>query len=150
MSLEYFHVGDEYEFSFYRLPKELIRDPTWQDISMEAKVLYGCMLDRHELSAKNGWHDEEGRVFIYYTFDQICSDLHVSRKKAASMLDELENRAGLIIRSRQGQGNARYPDGRAGGRKRRAASCGKRGNCQSGSGIYTGSIRRNRGDDIYF
>ena len=36
---------------FYRLPKELIRDPTWQDISMEAKVLYGCMLDRHELSA---------------------------------------------------------------------------------------------------
>lgn len=104
MNFEYFHVGDEYEFSFYRLPKELIRDPTWQDISMEAKVLYGCMLDRHELSAKNGWHDEKGRIFIYYTFEQICGDLHVSRKKAASMLDELENRAGLIIRSRQGQG----------------------------------------------
>lgn len=104
MSLEYFHVGDEYEFSFYRLPKELIRDPAWQDITMEAKVLYGCMLDRHELSAKNDWHDEEGRIFIYYTFDQICSDLHVSRKKAAAMLDELENKAGLIRRSRQGQG----------------------------------------------
>ncbi len=104
MNFEYFHVGDEYEFSFYRLPKELIRDPTWQDISMEAKVLYGCMLDRHELSAKNGWHDEKGRIFIYYTFEQICGDLHVSRKKAAAMLDELENKAGLIIRSRQGQG----------------------------------------------
>ena len=40
MSFEYFHVGDEYEFSFYRLPKELIRDPAWKDITMEAKVLY--------------------------------------------------------------------------------------------------------------
>ena len=104
MNLEYFYVGDEYEFVFYRIPKELVKDQAWENITMEAKVLYSCMLDRQELSAKNGWHDESGRVFIYYTFDQICSDLHVSRKKAASMLDELENKAGLIERARQGQG----------------------------------------------
>ncbi|MGI6118915.1 MAG: DUF6017 domain-containing protein [Bilifractor sp.] len=104
MSFEYFYVGDEYEFAFYRLPKELIRSPAYRNISMEAKVLYGCMLDRHELSVRNGWHDEKGRVFIYYTFEQICGDLFVSRKKAAAMLNELENQAGLIRRTRQGQG----------------------------------------------
>lgn len=104
MNRDYFYVGDEYEFVFYRIPKELVKNPLWGNITMEAKVLYSCMLDRQELSAKNGWHDESGRVFIYYTFDQICGDLHVSRKKAASMLDELENKAGLIERSRQGQG----------------------------------------------
>ena len=104
MSFEYFHVGDENEFAFFRLPKILIRDPCYRNISMEAKVLYGCMLDRHELSAKNGWHDEQGRIFIYYTFGQICEDLSVSRKKAAAMLDELENKAFLIRRVRQGQG----------------------------------------------
>ena len=71
---------------------------------MEAKVLYCCMMDRHELSDKNGWHDRDGRIYIYYTFEQICEDMHVSRKKAAAMLDELENKAGLIERVRQGQG----------------------------------------------
>ena len=104
MSFEYFYAGDEYEFAFYRIPKELIKDPLWQNITMEAKVLYSCMLDRQELSRKNGWHDDAGRVFIYYTFNQICEDLHVSRKKAAAMLDELENGAGLIERSRIGLG----------------------------------------------
>ena len=87
MSFEYFYAGDEYEFAFYRIPKELIKDPLWQNITMEAKVLYSCMLDRQELSRKNGWHDDAGRVFIYYTFNQICEDLHVSRKKAAAMLE---------------------------------------------------------------
>lgn len=104
MSFEYFYVGDENEFAFFRLPKILIRDPRYRNITMEAKVLYGCMLDRHELSAKNGWHDEQGRIYIYYTFGQICEDLFVSRKKAAAMLDELENKALLIRRVRQGQG----------------------------------------------
>lgn len=104
MSFEYFYVGDENEFAFFRLPKILIRDPCYRNITMEAKVLYGCMLDRHELSAKNGWHDELGRIYIYYTFGQICEDLFVSRKKAAAMLDELENKAFLIRRVRQGQG----------------------------------------------
>ena len=104
MSSEYFYVGDEYEYVFYRVPKELVTSERWKDISMEAKVLYCCMMDRHELSDKNGWHDRDGRIYIYYTFEQICEDMHVSRKKAAAMLDELENKAGLIERVRQGQG----------------------------------------------
>ena len=104
MSFGYFYGDQSESYAFYRFPKQLMTGAKFKNLSMDAKVLYGLMLDRMGLSAKNGWHDEEGRVFIYYTFDQICSDLHVSRKKAASMLDELENKAGLIIRSRQGQG----------------------------------------------
>lgn len=104
MKSEYFYVGDEYEYAFYRVPKELIKSGCWKDITMEAKVLYCCMMDRHELSDRNGWHDGEGRIYIYYTFEQICEDMHVSRKKAAAMLDELEHKAGLIERVRQGQG----------------------------------------------
>ena len=46
MNRDYFYVGDEYEFVFYRIPKELVKNPLWGNITMEAKVLYSCMLDR--------------------------------------------------------------------------------------------------------
>ena len=104
MSFEYFYAGDEDDFIFYRLPKRLIREPCFDEITMEAKVLYGCMMDRQGLSQKNGWHDELGRTYIYFTIEDICEELRVSRKKAVAMLSELEDKAGLIRRVRQGQG----------------------------------------------
>lgn len=43
---------------------------------MESKILYSLMLDRASLSAKNGWLDEDGKVFIYYKLDWIMTDMH--------------------------------------------------------------------------
>lgn len=64
------------------------------------------LLDRMGLSIKNEWYDENGRVYIYYTVDEICYDLNCGRDKAMKLLAELDNTkgVGLIERIKQGQG----------------------------------------------
>lgn len=48
-----FHYGDEAEqYTFYRVPKLLFDDPRLRELSTDAKLLYGLMLDRMSLSAK--------------------------------------------------------------------------------------------------
>ena len=61
---DYFYGAEADQFSFYRIPKVLFTEKRFQGISAEAKVLYGLLLDRMSLSARNGWLDEEGRVYI--------------------------------------------------------------------------------------
>ncbi len=64
------------------------------------------LLDRMSLSAKHGWYDDTGRVYIYYTVDEICRDMVCGRDKAMKLLAELDNKKGigLIERVRQGLG----------------------------------------------
>lgn len=54
------------------------------------------------LSAKNQWFDDAGRVYIIFTIDEIQSALGCRDWKATKLLDELENKCGLIERKRQG------------------------------------------------
>ena len=103
---EYFYGNETEQFSFYRIPKMLFKENLFKDVSAEAKVLYGLMLDRTGLSAKNGWLDEENRVYIIYTVAEIMDDLNCGNQKAAKLLSELDtvNGIGLIERKRQGLG----------------------------------------------
>ena len=55
------------QFTFYRLPKALITDERFKDMSNNAKLLYGLMLDRMSLSKRRGWLDEDNKVFIKYS-----------------------------------------------------------------------------------
>ena len=54
-------------------PKALFTDERFKSISAEAKILYGILLDRMSLSRKNGWLDEQGRVFIIFTLEEAMS-----------------------------------------------------------------------------
>ena len=102
-----FHYGNEAEqYTFYRIPKLLFDDPYFGDLSTDAKVLYGLMLDRMSLSLKNGWLDEDGRVFIYFTAETIMEMLGCGRSKCTKLLQELDTHTGigLITRIRQGLG----------------------------------------------
>ena len=100
-----YHYGLEAEqYAFYRIPKVLISDPLFKMLSLEAKVLYGMMIDRLVLSAKNEWKDERGRIYIYFTIEDICEHLTCGKDKAVKALKELEKDAGLIERKKQGQG----------------------------------------------
>ncbi len=63
---DYFYGQQAELFSFYRVPKVLFTDEKFSNISSDAKLLYGIMLDRMNLSAKNGWVDELGRVYILH------------------------------------------------------------------------------------
>ena len=67
MTLDYFYGQTGELFSFYRIPKALFQEPRFQSLSTDAKTLYGILLDRMSLSVKNGWLDEQNRVFILFT-----------------------------------------------------------------------------------
>ena len=100
----YFYGPQAEQFAFYRIPKALFTDPVYRGISTDAKVLYGLLLDRMSLSARNDWLDEQGRVYIVFTVEEIMENLACGNKKAVGLLRELEAAAGLIERKRQGLG----------------------------------------------
>ena len=101
--LDYFYGGQADLFSFYRLPKALFVDPRFRSISAESKILYGLLLDRMGLSAKNGWTDDSGRVYIIFTTEEIMEALYCADNKATKLMKELEG-IGLIERKRRGLG----------------------------------------------
>lgn len=104
MTLDYYYGDQAEQFSFYRIPKLLFTDKRFKDLSAEAKILYGLLLDRMSLSAKNGWLDQEGRVYIVYTVEDIMDALSCASQKAMKLLNELDEKRGLIERKRQGLG----------------------------------------------
>ena len=102
--LDYFYGGQAEQFSFYRIPKLLFTDERFRSISAEAKVLYGILLDRMSLSQRNGWLDDADRVYIIFTTQDIMDAIDCADQKATKLLSELEQKAGLIERKRQGLG----------------------------------------------
>lgn len=104
---DYFYGEESEQFSYFRIPRLLVRSKKFKTLSTDAKLLYGLMLDRMGLSAKHGWYDELGRVYIYYTLDEIQTDLMCGHNKAVRLLAELDTGKtgfGLIERVKQGQG----------------------------------------------
>ena len=49
----YFHDYESEQFAFYRIPKVLFTDEYFRNLSSDAKVLYGLMLDRMALSIRH-------------------------------------------------------------------------------------------------
>ena len=103
MTLDYFYGQVGELFSFFRIPKALFQEQRFQDLSTDAKTLYGILLDRMSLSVKNEWFDKKGRVFIIFTIEDVKRTLRCSDNKATRLLRELEE-FGLIERKRRGQG----------------------------------------------
>ena len=103
MTLDYFYGQAGELFSFYRIPKALFQESRFQNLSTDAKTLYGILLDRMSLSVKNEWFDKKGRVFIIFTIEDVKRTFRCADNKATRLLRELEE-FGLIERKRRGQG----------------------------------------------
>ena len=103
MTLDYFYGQAGELFSFFRIPKALFQERRFQDLSTDAKTLYGILLDRMSLSVRNEWFDKKGRVFIIFTIEDVKRTLRCADNKATRLLRELEE-FGLIERKRRGQG----------------------------------------------
>ena len=103
---DYFCGDEEMRFTHFRIPRQLITHPHFKPLSTDAKLLYGMLLNRMSLSAKNGWHDNSGRVYIYFTVKEVCEAISCGRNKAMRLLAELDTSKGigLIERVKQGQG----------------------------------------------
>ena len=102
----YFHDYESEQFAFYRIPKVLFTDEYFRNLSSDAKVLYGLMLDRMALSIRHQWFDEEGKVYIIFTVEQVIQYMNCGRDKAMKTLAELDTQKGigLIERVQQGFG----------------------------------------------
>lgn len=107
LSFDYYYGQESEQFIFYRIPKLLFTDERFSELSLEAKVLYGIMLDRMGLSVKNKWFDEQKRVYIVFTIDKIMNFLHCREQKANKILKDLEE-IGLIERKRNGLGKPNF------------------------------------------
>lgn len=91
---------------FLCVPKELLFDNRYKQLTIEAILLYAYMLDRLKLSIENGWKDSDGKVFIYFSLESIMDLLKCSKGKAISTLKELDEKhgIGLIEKKRSGYG----------------------------------------------
>ena len=103
MEFNYYYGTEADQFSFIRIPKAMMTDPMFAGLSLQAKVLYGLLLDRMGLSVKNHWLDENNRVFIIYQIAEIQEDMGYSKKKSMEFLNELEN-LGLVEKRKRGFG----------------------------------------------
>jgi hypothetical protein len=106
LKFDYYYGVEAEQFSFYRVPRLLIKDERFKGLSSDAKLLYGLMLDRMALSMKNGWIDEENRAYIIYTIDNVMEDLGCSKPTCVKIMRELdsENGIGLMEKKRRGLG----------------------------------------------
>lgn len=101
MKFDYFYEGQSEKYSFYRIPKALFTEAMFGGLSIEAKILYGLVLDRISLSREHDWIDEAGHVYVYYTIKNVKKALGCGNSKACRLLKELET-FGLIERKKQG------------------------------------------------
>ena len=104
MEYPYFKGLEADRYSFYRVPKALVKADLFQKMSGDAKLLYAVLLDRMSLSIKNGWQDKHGNAYIICTIEEVMDSIHCARQKAVKLLDELEQEFQLIERRRQGLG----------------------------------------------
>lgn len=102
----YFYGSQSEQFSFFRLPKVIVRGERFKKLSSDAKILYGIMLDRMSLSRENKWVDQENRVYIIFTLNEVMKEFECCKRKAGMMMAELDTRSGigLIEKKKQGLG----------------------------------------------
>ena len=106
IQFDYFRGLEAEQYNFYRVPKILFTGECFRALSCEAKVLYGLMLDRMNLSIKNQWIDEENRPYIFFTIEEIMEFLDCKTQKATKLMKELDTESGigLIEKKRLGMG----------------------------------------------
>ena len=106
IKFDYFRGIEAEQYTFYRIPKVLFTAECFRSLSCEAKVLYGLLLDRMGLSIKNRWFDEEDRVYIIFTVEELAELLNCGTQKVVRLLKELDVKSGigLIEKKRLGLG----------------------------------------------
>lgn len=107
IEFDYYYGVEADQFSFVRVPRVFFTDKeNFGTLSIEAKLLYGFLLERMGLSRKNNWLDEHNRVFIIFKIEEIADRMNCGHEKACNILKELddENGIGLISKRRRGMG----------------------------------------------
>lgn len=86
--------------SFVAFPKKLFQ-PKFDEVSIEAKMLYSILLDRVSLSIKNNLIDTLGRAYIIFKQSELARLFGCAEKKIQKLFKELESLQ-LVERKKQG------------------------------------------------
>lgn len=106
MEFNYLYGKQAEQFSYVNIPKVLIKEEAFSNVSLEAKMLYGLIMEKMGMYQKNNWKDELGRVFVVYPLTEIMEDMNRSENSVKKYMTELEA-AGLLERKERAKG---YPD----------------------------------------
>lgn len=104
---DYYYGAESEQFSFIMIPQILFDDDEhFGSLSNDARMLYGILLNRMQLSRRNHWVDANNRVYIIYPMKKMAKRLKASLTKTSKVLQELddENGVGLVKKIRRGQG----------------------------------------------
>lgn len=93
-AVSYFHM---------QMPRWLFSNPQYSDLSLESKVAYTFLLNRFQLSRRNGWVNRHGEVYVIYTRENLSREMQVSYRKAITCFKELADKQ-LLWEQRQGRG----------------------------------------------
>ena len=74
---------------FYKVPKIFWLGELYKDMSLEAKIAYGILEDRKNVSLKNKWYDNENKIYFIYTIEDLQKELGVARATAVKIKKEL-------------------------------------------------------------
>lgn len=97
-----FHtIEDARGQEFYQLPKDLIKNPKYKKLTANAKIAYAILKDRHSVSLKNKWIDDEGRVYFLFSDSELADLLDMSIRSTNRFKNELQDYE-LIHMERQG------------------------------------------------
>lgn len=103
MELSYYYKHESEQYNFIRIPKMLMTEELFASLSLQAKILYGLLLDRVGTAKKNHWIDENKKVYVLYQISEIMEDMNISKAKAIKSLYELEQ-MGLVEKKQRGLG----------------------------------------------
>ena len=102
--INYYKQNEILENNYYQIPQELFVNQLYREkLNSDSKILYAFLLDRLSLSQKNHWIDEENKVYLIFTREEVQEKLCLSDKtvtKAFKQLTEVK----LIEEKRQGLG----------------------------------------------
>lgn len=102
--INYYKSNEILENRYYQVPQELFENPLYKDnLNSDSKILYGFLLDRLSLSQKNHWFDENKRVYLIFTREEVQNKLNLSDKTVTKAFKQLKN-VYLVEEKRQGLG----------------------------------------------
>lgn len=96
-------LNDAISHFHMQMPRWLFSDPQYTGLSLESKVAYTFLLNRFQLSRRNGWVNRHGEVYVIYTREDLAREMQVSYRKAITCFKELAQKH-LLWEQRQGCG----------------------------------------------
>lgn len=80
---------------YFKTPQFLLDNEKYASLTNDERMAYVVINDRFRFSEANGWIDEKGEYYIYFTIEALKKKLHIGKNKAIKVKKHLAD-IGLI------------------------------------------------------